>query len=74
MARLEQLKARRARSRKRFDFWTAVVTQMQQVRLDCEPTQNSNPRDQTVPAIASGSTTALAFDADDVQGKLAERM
>ena len=32
MARLEQLKARRARSRKRFDFWTAVATQMQQVR------------------------------------------
>ena len=41
MARLEQLKARRARSRKRFDFWTAVATQMQQVRLDSEPTQNS---------------------------------
>ena len=32
MARLEQLKARRARSRKRFDFWTAVATQMQQGR------------------------------------------
>ena len=41
MARLEQLKARRARSRKRFDFWTAVATQMQQARLDSEPTQNS---------------------------------
>ncbi len=42
MARLELAKARRARSRKRFDFWTAVATQMQQVRLDSEPTQNSN--------------------------------
>src|SRR5271157_2547212 len=42
MARLEQAKARRARSRKRFDFWTAVATQMEQVRLDSEPTQNSN--------------------------------
>ena len=42
MARLEQLKARRARSRKRFDFWTAVATQMQQERLGCEPAQNSN--------------------------------
>ena len=42
MARLEQLKARRARSRKRFDFWTAVATQMQQGRLDCEPAQNSS--------------------------------
>jgi hypothetical protein len=30
-------------------------------------------RDQTVPAIASSSTTALAFDTDDVQGELAER-
>ena len=42
MARLELAKARRARSRKRFDFWTVVATQMQQVRLDSEPTQNSN--------------------------------
>ncbi len=42
IARLEQLKARRARSRKRFDFWTAVATQMQQGRLGCEPAQNSN--------------------------------
>ncbi len=42
MARLEQLRARRARSRKRFDFWTAVATQMQLGRLDCEPTQNAN--------------------------------
>lgn len=42
MVRLELAKARRARSRKRFDFWTAVATQMQQVRLDSEPTQNAN--------------------------------
>ena len=42
MVRLELAKARRARSRKRFDFWTVVATQMQQVRLDSEPTQDSN--------------------------------
>src|SRR5208282_817055 len=42
IARLEQAKARRVRSRKRFDFWTAVATQMEQVRLEAEPTQNSN--------------------------------
>ena len=41
MARLEQLKARRARSRKRFDFWAAVATQMEQGRLNCEPTQSN---------------------------------
>jgi len=29
MARLEQLKARHARSRKRFDYWTAIETQME---------------------------------------------
>ena len=32
------------------------------------------PRDQTLTAVASRSTTALTFDADDVQGELAERM
>jgi len=31
------------------------------------------PRHQAVPAVASGSTTALAFNADDAQGELAER-
>ena len=41
MARLEQLKARRARSRKRFDFWAAVAMQMEQGRLNCEPTQSN---------------------------------
>ena len=41
MAGLEQLKARGARSRKRFDFWTAVATQMEQGRLDSEPTQSN---------------------------------
>jgi hypothetical protein len=30
------------------------------------------PRHQAVAAIASGSVATLAFDADDVQGKLAE--
>jgi hypothetical protein len=41
MARLEQLKARGARFRKQFDFWTAVATQMEQGRLDSEPTQSN---------------------------------
>jgi hypothetical protein len=31
-------------------------------------------RQQTVTTVAPSSTTAQAFDADDVQGKLAERM
>jgi hypothetical protein len=32
------------------------------------------PRHQAVEAVAPGSTAALALDADDVQGKLAERV
>jgi hypothetical protein len=32
IARLELRKTRRARSRKRFDFWTAVAQKMQVVR------------------------------------------
>ena len=58
MARLERLKARRARSRKRFDFWTAVATEMQHGRLGCEPAQNSNwrpeQRDLRLPSDPTG--------------------
>ena len=43
-ARLKQLKARHARSRQRFDFWTAVGRQMEQGRLDCEPTRSNGLR------------------------------
>jgi len=32
------------------------------------------PRQQAVTAVAPSSTAALAFDANDVQGELAERM
>ena len=32
------------------------------------------PRDHTVTAVASGSIATRAFDADDVQGKFAQRM
>ena len=34
----------------------------------------TEPRHQAVKAIDASSTAALAFDADDVQGKFAERM
>jgi len=65
MARLEQLKARRARSRKRFDFWTAVATQMQQERLGCEPAQNSNwmsgAARSSLPSDTTGRTAANRF-------------
>ena len=58
MALLERLRARRARSRKRFDFWTAVATEMQQGRLGCEPAQNSNwrpeQRDLRLPSDPTG--------------------
>jgi hypothetical protein len=34
---------------------------------------SAKPRRQTVTAVAPSSTTPLAFDADDVPGKFAER-
>jgi hypothetical protein len=43
LARQELQKARRARSRKRFAFWTEVATEMENLRADRKPEDQAQP-------------------------------